>query len=191
MVQLCRTLFSFLQYCDSALQEAWSKTRPYYLGIDFWQDIDCGTPFHNEKCGTTYQWRFSIKKRRGKCVKGEALTSATKGILIKWRLAFSRCLTPSQTSELWYHARTSRVQHGVRKFITMLIRGAEAAADNNDISTVYHIIEELAGGHKSFDSPVRDVNGRLLIHDIEQRCTSPNLHMPSFPKNRNTDCSCK
>ena len=78
----------------------------------------------------------------------------------------------SDAFELRYRAKSREVQRSVcrdkREFAIALVREAEDAADRNDFRTVYRITKELACGRKSFDGPVKDVNGRLLIHDDEQ-----------------------
>lgn len=45
-----------------------------------------------------------------------------------------------------------------KEFVNALVRESDAGSDSNDFRTVYYITKELAYIHKSFHSPLRDLN---------------------------------
>lgn len=43
----------------------------------------------------------------------------------------------------------------------------EFAVDSSDFKTLFYLTKELECGRKTFDDPMKDINGRLLNHNEE------------------------
>lgn len=70
--------------------------------------------------------------------------------------------------KLRYRVNVRSVCRDKRNSIIALMREVETAANLNNFATIFLTTKEVAGSHRPFDNPVRDVNSPILIHDDKQ-----------------------